>query len=211
MIDRQPIRVTVAGNKRYVTFESPSPAKKMRRRRRQNQRFVRTTTRSTSPVHTEMVHAATQYEQLPEATSCINNNYDVMDEYFQEYYELQAANGDMPDSEEGSADYQQVTDNATLADKQTADLQPSSVGTGSEGTGSDSPSGNTWAESGQGERSDFETARDGHQLLPVSVILNQLQEMIQRNIVTVKIGTQDSIEVQWLEECESDENNENIE
>jgi conjugal transfer/entry exclusion protein len=211
MIDRQQIRVTVAGNKRYVTLESQSPAKKMRRRRRQNQRFVRTTSRCTSPVRTEMVHAATQYERLPEATSCSNNNYDVMDDFFRAYYELKAANSDMPDSEEGSIDYRQATDNSTPADEHTADLQPSSVGTGSEGTGNDSLSGNTRAESGQGEMSDSETASDGHQLLPVSVILNQLQEMIQRNIVTVKIGTQDSIEVQWLEECESDENNENIE
>jgi hypothetical protein len=208
MIDRQPIRVTVAGNKRYVTLESQSPAKKIRRRRRQNQRFVRTTSRCTSPVRIEMIHAATRYERLPEATSCSNNNYDVMDEYFQEYYELQAANGDMPASEEGSIDYRQATDNSTPADEQTADLQPSSVGTGSEGTGNDSLSGNTRAESGQGEMSDFETASDGHQLLPVQVILTQLQEMIQRNIVRINIETQDTIEVQRYEEAESDESNE---
>jgi hypothetical protein len=106
---------------------------------------------------------------------------------FKQYYELKAANSDMPASEEGSIDYRQATDNSTPADEQTADLQPSSVGTGSEGTGNDSLSGNTRAESGQGEMSDFETASNGHQLLPVQVILTQLQEMIQRNIVRINI------------------------
>jgi hypothetical protein len=145
MIDRQPIRVIVAGNKRYVTFESQQPAKKTRqRRRRQNQRLVRTTTRGTSPIATALVDASTQYEWEAEAnTSCSSNNYDVMDEFFRAYYELKAADSDMPGFGGRSVDYQQDTDDCTPTDEETADLQPSSVGTGSEGTGNDSPSGNT--------------------------------------------------------------------
>jgi hypothetical protein len=165
---------------------------------------------------TALVDASTQYEWQADANTSCSNNYDVTDEFFRAYYELKAADSDMLASEEGSVDYQQDTDDCTPTDEETADnhmqadSQPSSVReeVQNEETSNDSPRSNTLAEGDQNELSDFETADYEHQLPPVRVILTQLQAMIQQNIVRINIGPQDTIEVQWYEEGDSDENNE---
>jgi hypothetical protein len=159
--------------------------RKRDKRRRQNQRLVRTTTRGTSPIATALVDASTQYEWEADANTSCSNNYDAADEFFRAYYELKAADSDMPASAEGSVEYQQDSDDCTPTDEETADnhtqadSQPSSVRAEvqNEETSNDSPRSNTLVEGDQNEISDFGTADYEHELPPVRVILTQLQAM----------------------------------